>query len=91
MKARCEFDLKDCKGASLTIKIRVTRRFRVRIWIAEKLFKLAGWVMNCKTEVELCSSEPHQCTMGVFKAGETLYPGQAVYIDDLGEVMSIKR
>lgn len=92
MKVKNEFVLKDCMGASLAIRIRVTKRFRIRLWIAEKLFKLAGKVMNCKTEVELCTVAPPRCTIGVFKAGETLYPGQAVYFDDeSGQVMSIKR
>lgn len=45
---------------SLTLKVRVTgmRRFRIRMWLAIRLLKLAAWVIGTGIEIELPNGSP---------------------------------
>lgn len=38
--------------ARLVIRLRVTRRYRVRMWLAVRLIELAGWLTGYGIEVE---------------------------------------
>lgn len=40
-------------GAELTIRVRVTKRFLIRVKVAVFLLKLGAWIMPMSTKVEL--------------------------------------
>lgn len=39
-------------GAKLHVTVVETKEFRLRVWIAKRLIRLAAWVMGCKIEVK---------------------------------------
>ena len=43
---------KPLTGAELTVNIKPTREYYVRMWLAVQLFKVAGWLLDCKVTFE---------------------------------------
>lgn len=41
------------KKSTMTIKIVGKRRMRVRLWIAQRLLRLAGWIAGPATKIEI--------------------------------------
>lgn len=45
-------NLKTLEGVSITATITLAREMRLRLFIATRLIKLAGWILGCRIEVE---------------------------------------
>ena len=50
-------DVVNLGNATFTVTVRVTRRFRVRIWLGERLMLLAAWVMPADVRVFVNSED----------------------------------
>lgn len=54
MKPELDIDaVKIMKQMTVTVKIKRIRELSVRIWLACKLMKLAGWVANSRIKIEV--------------------------------------
>jgi len=40
------------KDTTLTVMVKVTKEFRLRMWIGLKLMALASWVIGCNFKVD---------------------------------------
>jgi len=45
----------------ITMTVKPTRRFRLRIWLARVCFVIGAKIMPCDTEVSLLRQEPGEC------------------------------
>lgn len=47
-------------SAKLYVTIIETKEFRLRVWIAKRLIRLAAWVMGCRIEVKSEQNAPSE-------------------------------
>lgn|GEM_PF-5449585 len=82
--------IKGCMGTLLTINIKLKKQFYFRIWCACQLFKLAGKILNCETEIHLEELSLHLWrSHTAWKAGEALNAGDLVCLVN-GEILKVK-
>ncbi|MBI9042906.1 MAG: hypothetical protein JEZ06_00385 [Anaerolineaceae bacterium] len=45
------------KNTTLTVEVRYSPEFKLRVWVAAKLFMLAGLILGCSVEFENLNDE----------------------------------
>lgn len=46
------YTVNDLRFAKMTVAIKTTKQFRLRLWLAVQLIRLAGYVLGCEIAVE---------------------------------------
>lgn len=54
----CKFKVTklDPKCSTMKVTVYITKEFKIRLWIAAKLFRLAAGILGCKTDIEIGES-----------------------------------
>ncbi len=45
--------ISDLKTGELTVRVRVTRRFKFKVWIGIRLLRLGAWLMPFNVSIEV--------------------------------------
>ena len=54
---KATWEVTDCSGSTMHLTVRITRRLKVRMWIACRLIRLAARVLRCGLDVAIEETE----------------------------------
>jgi len=44
--------LRRLEDVTLTVHVEVTKKWRLRLWLATQLIRLAGWILGSRVEID---------------------------------------